>query len=146
MSTNLATLEPASSLKVNGLQKVVILLLAMDEKDANDVLRQFSPDEIKKLGETAKTMPDVAPEQLREVVQQFSQAFEDSADFARTPNDVFAMLDSSLFSSPDSSPDEAGEQDSAEDDGELEIIAEPAVNAPAEGKELVGESPAFQEK
>lgn len=125
MSTNLAMIEPAALPSVSGLQKVVILLLAMDETDANDVLSQFSPDEIKKLGVTAQAMPEVTPQQLRDVVQQFSDEFEDAADFARTPSDVFAMLDSSLFGGDDrGSGDEAGD-----DDGEpgdlLELVPEP---------------------
>lgn len=64
--------------KLTGPQKAAILMLALGEQTAAELVKYLSADEIKKLGMEMSNLRGVDPKTTTEVLAEFSEQFQDS--------------------------------------------------------------------
>jgi flagellar motor switch protein FliG len=74
-----------------GVQKGAILMLALGEEEASEVMKYLGPREVQKLGAAMSTMKSIQSEQLAEVLEEFRSQTEqntslgvDSDEYIRT--------------------------------------------------------------
>ncbi|WP_194723091.1 flagellar motor switch protein FliG [Noviherbaspirillum malthae] len=65
----------------DGVMKGAILMLALGEEEAAEVMKYLGPREVQKLGAAMSTMKSIASEQLESVLQDFREETEQNTSF-----------------------------------------------------------------
>lgn len=76
----------------DGVTKSAILLLAIGENEAAEVMKHLSPKEVQKLGITMATMKPVAKEEVESVLNQFLTDFSESSNFGLDSDDYIRSV------------------------------------------------------
>lgn len=63
--------------KVSGVNRAAILLLALGEKDAAEILKHMGPKEVQEVGVAMATLTNVSTEQMERVMGSFVETLED---------------------------------------------------------------------
>ncbi|MEW8507024.1 MAG: flagellar motor switch protein FliG [Candidatus Thiodiazotropha sp.] len=71
-----ATDESSGIAKIGGVSRAAILLLALGEKDAAELLRHMGPKEVQDVGLAMATLTDVTTDQMEAVMRQFVSTLE----------------------------------------------------------------------
>ena len=108
MSTGVATAEQLSVHKADGVDKIVILLLALEEDKVTGLLEHFTEEEIGIIKEAADQLGPISPQQLNSVVEEFESELNSEENLARDPREVVHMLETA------STPEENGEAEAAQ--------------------------------
>ncbi len=66
----------AAAGKITGVERAAILLLALGEQDAAEVLKHMGPKEVQKLGQAMATLSNVSRGKVSEVLGEFVQTVE----------------------------------------------------------------------
>lgn len=75
-------MSDAAAENENELEKAAILLLAMGEESAANVLKQLGPKEVQQLGAAMAELKDLKREQISDALASFSDSVDDSTGFA----------------------------------------------------------------
>jgi flagellar motor switch protein FliG len=75
-----------------GVTKSAILMLALGEDEAAEVMRHLSPKEVQKLGTVMATMTSVAHEQVESVLNEFLAETEKNASFSVDSDDYIRSV------------------------------------------------------
>lgn len=105
MSTGVATAEQLSVHEADSVDKIVILLLALEEERVTGLLQHFSEEEISLIKEAADRLGPISPQQLQSVVEEFETELGSDEALSRDPKDVYQLLETA------SSPQEEGPAD-----------------------------------
>lgn len=85
--------KPASR---EGADKVALLLLAMGPPMASQLLRHFSPEELKRIPRSATELGPVTASDLESLVEEFASQFSNGVKFLGTGGEVEELLSRSL--------------------------------------------------
>ncbi len=72
----LATPEVPDKLKIRGVERSAILLLALGEKDAAEILRHMGPKDVQDVGMAMATLTNVSTDQMESVMHEFVSTLE----------------------------------------------------------------------
>ncbi|MEW8155114.1 MAG: hypothetical protein AB2765_11120, partial [Candidatus Thiodiazotropha endolucinida] len=75
-SKAVATEENSEVAKIGGVSRAAILLLALGEKDAAELLRHMGPKEVQDVGLAMATLTDVSTDQMEGVMRHFVSTLE----------------------------------------------------------------------
>ncbi len=107
MSTGVATAEQLSPRKADGVDKIVILLLALEEDRVTGLLDHFSEEEISMIRHAADQLGPITPQQLNKVVEEFELELGSDLNQSRDPKDVLQFLEHNPETSDDGETDAA---------------------------------------
>ncbi len=93
MSTGVATAEQLSVHEADSVDKIVILLLALEEERVTGLLQHFSEEEISIIKAAADQLGPISPEQLKSVVEEFESELGSDHSLSRDPRDVSQLLE-----------------------------------------------------
>ena len=93
MSMEVATAEQLSVHKADGVDKIVILLLALEEDKVTGLLEHFTEDEIGIIKEAADQLGPISPQQLNAVVEEFEAELNSDENQSRDPKEVVQLLE-----------------------------------------------------
>jgi flagellar motor switch protein FliG len=74
--TQVSTEETSVITKIGGVQRAAILLLALGEKDAAELLRHMGPREVQDVGMSMASLTDVTTDQMEAVMRHFVATLE----------------------------------------------------------------------
>lgn len=92
MSTGVATTEQLTPHEANGVDKLVILLLALEEDRVTNLLDHFTEEEINVIREAADQLGPVTPQQLSSVIDEFELELNSDVNKSKDPKDVLPLL------------------------------------------------------
>ncbi|MET0049648.1 MAG: flagellar motor switch protein FliG [Candidatus Thiodiazotropha sp.] len=72
----IATADTPDKLKIRGVERSAILLLALGEKDAAEILRHMGPKEVQDVGLAMATLTNVSTDQMEAVMHEFVTTLE----------------------------------------------------------------------
>ncbi|MET0026054.1 MAG: flagellar motor switch protein FliG [Candidatus Thiodiazotropha sp.] len=72
----IATADTPEKLKIRGVERSAILLLALGEKDAAEILRHMGPKEVQDVGLAMATLTNVSTDQMEAVMHEFVTTLE----------------------------------------------------------------------
>ena len=94
MSTGVATAEQLSVHEADNVDKIVILLLALEEERVTSLLDHFSEDEINVIKDAADRLGPITPAQLKSVVDEFETELGSDENQSHDPKEVYQLLES----------------------------------------------------
>ncbi len=94
MSTGVATAEQLSAQPADSLDKIVILLLALEEDRVTGLLDHFSEEEINFIKTAAERLGPITPQQLSSVVDEFEAELRSDENQTRDPKQVYDLIQS----------------------------------------------------
>ncbi len=93
MSTGVATAEQLAVRKADSVDKIVILLLALEEERVTGLLEHFSEEEIGIIKDAADQLGPISPQQLKSVVEEFESELSSDENQSRDPREVVELLE-----------------------------------------------------
>jgi flagellar motor switch protein FliG len=87
-----ATARAVTARRLEPVDQVAALLLAMGKPAAGRLIKYFEPDELKRITRSASNLGAVSPEQLDTVVEHFSAEFSAGNSLIGTANEVEKLL------------------------------------------------------
>ncbi len=107
MSTGVATAEQLSLHEADNVDKIVILLLALEEERVTSLLDHFSEDEINIIKDAADRLGPITPSQLKLVVDEFETELHSDENNSHDPKEVYQLLESAAGPVEDPAADAA---------------------------------------
>lgn len=95
MSTGVATSEQLTPREADGVDKLVILLLALEEERVTNLLDHFTEEEINLIRQAADQLGPVSPQQLSKVIDEFERELGSDLNQSKDPRDVLPLLEHS---------------------------------------------------
>ncbi|MES9814160.1 MAG: flagellar motor switch protein FliG [Candidatus Thiodiazotropha sp.] len=96
-SKAVATEENSEVAKIGGVSRAAILLLALGEKDAAELLRHMGPKEVQDVGLAMATLTDVSTDQMEGVMRHFVSTLEKQTALGLGSDEyIRTMLNSAL--------------------------------------------------
>lgn len=92
MATPLQTSAAPRQVVLTGVEKVVVLLLALGKQHAAKLLKRFDVDELKLLTRSAADLRSINEDELEVLVEEFAQKFGNGVTFAGTPQEIRDLL------------------------------------------------------
>ncbi len=107
LSTGVATAEQLSLHEADNVDKIVILLLALEEERVTSLLDHFSEDEINVIKDAADRLGPITPAQLKSVVDEFETELHSNENRSHDPKEVSQLLESAAGPAVDPEADAA---------------------------------------
>ena len=85
-----------ASRTLNGVEKVAVLLLAMEAPLASGILKQFDPDELRQITRSAADIGTVPITSLEDLIEEFAGSFSSGPNLIGSASEAESLLSSAL--------------------------------------------------
>ncbi len=116
----------AFSRPLKGSEKVAVLLLALNESQASQLLQQFDPDEIARIRRAADNLEPITAQDLDAIVEDFAAQVSTGLSFIGTPDEMHTLLNAALQPDQAEAQEDVAEEVSPET-ADVDVVEEPPV-------------------
>ncbi|MEG8098959.1 flagellar motor switch protein FliG [Candidatus Liberibacter brunswickensis] len=85
-----------SNISLTQKDKATAILLAMEKKVSGKLLRHFTHDELKEIVASAKLLPEISPEELEDIIDEFESQFITGIGLTDNSKNIESILEEGL--------------------------------------------------